>query len=398
MSKSANYLKISNHLAGKLDIRDALCSVKDVIERLIKVDHLDVCLIDEDRLWNTTFEVGLRTRWGSSRSLISASPVKEILMGNLDAMITGDATTDARYIFPGAMSEPITRHSLRSRVNVAMKLHGRTIGSLNCSSKEEDVYDEDTIEEVRNIADVLSPYFLALRSNERAKNEAIARTETLMREEGLIRGALSLTEALEQERQRIGMDLHDQTLADLTRIARDFQTIKSIDKIGEIHDRLQVCIQGLREIIDTSIPSILELFGFQHAIRTHLQQALKTSSGVETEVTDETQDQIDHLPAAIRTALYRIVQEAINNAVMHAQASAIRIVISRSDKGELIIQVQDNGQFSINDPSRVGSGGLEHMQTRARLIGALFTLDETDGTLIGVVLPPRAVDPERGSA
>jgi signal transduction histidine kinase len=51
-----------------------------------------------------------------------------------------------------------------------------------------------------------------------SKREAIMRTEIQAHEEGLRMGAFSLTDALEAERQRIGMDLHDQTLADLTRI------------------------------------------------------------------------------------------------------------------------------------------------------------------------------------
>ncbi len=65
----------------------------------------------------------------------------------------------------------------------------------------------------RFIADLLAPYFFALRAADQAQQSAIVETEARAREEGLASRALKLTEALEGERQRIGMDLHDQTLA-----------------------------------------------------------------------------------------------------------------------------------------------------------------------------------------
>ncbi|MEM7090265.1 MAG: ATP-binding protein [Pseudomonadota bacterium] len=385
MADLAYYLRISNHLAGNLDIKSALRSVKSEIDRILEVDHLDVCLIDEEGIFNTSYEVGLHTSWSRTRAPAEISPVRDILLGKCDSLLTGNALEDPRYVFDGADAGPIIRHKMRSRVNVAMKVLGRTIGALNCSSKKPDFYDEHAVENVRNIADILAPYFYALRATEQVKREAIMRAEVQAREEGLRQGASSLTDALELERQRIGMDLHDQTLADLTRISRDLERCKSRQDIEALQDSMQSCIQDLRGIIDMSIPSLLELFGFQHAVRTHLERAVGTGEEIEIDVQDLSDGLVDRLPQTKRIALFRIAQEAINNAVRHAQASTITISI-RHEHG-LHLRINDDGSALGALTTHKSAGGLTHMRTRARLIGAQFSINQSSGTEIGVILP-----------
>lgn len=390
MDNLAYYLRISNHLAGKLDIRSALQSVKGEIDSLLPLDHLDVCLIDEDGVWNTTYETGLKTSWSTSRALVSESPVRDVLTGQVDTMITANAMTDERYVFDGALSGPIFQHELRSRVNISMKVLGKTVGSLNCSSMQEGLYDEQSAQLIRNIADVLAPYFFALRATEIARREALIRSDIQVREEGLRQGALSLTEALERERQRIGMDLHDQTLADLTRISRDLSgEVQAIDT-GQLQRRVQDCIQGLRDIIDTTIPSILELFGFVHAVQTHLQKALAGSTKTTFKVKVSAQAEVDALPDTVQISLFRIAQEAINNAVLHAAASLIEVEITEDADKRLIIIVRDDGKAMTDHMKKKARGGLMHMRTRARLIGAEFRIEDKGGTCIRVSLPASA--------
>lgn len=385
MADLAYYLRISNHLAGNLDIKSALRSVKSEIDRILEVDHLDVCLIDEEGTLNTSYEVGLHTSWSRTRAPAEVSPVRDILLGRCDSLLTGNALEDPRYVFEGADAGPIIRHKMRSRVNVAMKVLGRTIGALNCSSQKPDFYDEQAVEQVRNIADILAPYFYALRATEQAKREAIMRAEVQAREEGLRQGASSLTDTLELERQRIGMDLHDQTLADLTRISRDLERCKSRQDIEALQDSMQSCIQDLRGIIDMSIPSLLELFGFQHAVRTHLERAIGADQGIDIDVRDLSDGLIDQLPQTKRIALFRIAQEGINNAVRHAQAS--KILVEIHCRGGLHLRVTDDG-IGASPPGRLRtSGGLTHMRTRAQLIGAHFAISQSHGTEIVVSLP-----------
>ncbi|MEP3045943.1 MAG: ATP-binding protein [Roseibium sp.] len=383
-------LRISRHLAGQVEIRAALRSVKEEIENLLPIDHLDVCLVDDEGVWNTVYEVGIRTRWSLSRSLVSYSPIRRILHNEIDYMLSGNAMEDERYLYEGALAQPIIKHKLRSRVNVAMKVLGRTIGALNCSSRQPDLYDEETLKRVQHIADVLAPYFYSLRVTEKAQKAAIVRAEAQAREEGLRQGALELTQVLEQERQRIGMDLHDQTLADLTRIMRDLETAEAPEDKALVIGNIQDCIEDLRRIIDTAVPTLLEMFGFVHALRIHLEKAVGDVEGMSLLVTDDTDGKIDTLNSTTRIALFRIAQEAINNAAKHAGAD--RICVSIGLKNSVLkLTISDNGSgISGAAGSSHGeklSGGIAHMRTRARLIAADFKVSKRSGTRIQVRLP-----------
>ncbi|MCX2721526.1 GAF domain-containing sensor histidine kinase [Roseibium salinum] len=383
-------LRISSHLAGQVEIRAALRSVKTEIENLLPIDHLDVCLVDDNVTWNTSYEVGIRTRWSLSRTPVAISPVRSILFGETDYMLTDNAMEDERYTYEGALAQPIIKHKLRSRVNVAMKVLGRTVGALNCSSRTPGLYDEKTVERVRQIADVLAPYFYSLKANEKAKQAAIVRAEAQAREEGLRQGALELTRVLEQERQRIGMDLHDQTLADLTRIMRDLEKAETPDDKAHVIGSIQDCIQDLRRIIDTAVPTLLDLFGFAHALRIHLERAVEDADATILQVCDETDGRIDRLDPVTRIALYRIAQEGINNAARHSGADRISVTV-RCRKGQLKMVIEDNGLGLPGGKSgRHGgkaTGGIAHMRTRARLITADFSVSGKDGTRITVKLP-----------
>jgi signal transduction histidine kinase len=382
------FLRISNHLAGELDIRAALRAVKDEIDKIIELDHLDVCLIDDDGNCNTSYEVGIRTSWSMTRSPIEASPVRDILMGRTDNMLTGDAMVDPRYTFPGSISDPIRKHKLCSRVNVAMKVLGKTVGALNCSSKQKNFYTKTDIVRAQNLADILTPYFFALRANEGARKEAVERARIASQQEGLRLGALRLTEALEQERQRIGMDLHDQTLADLTRLSRDLRPNMSVEDTAKLQDRFQLSIQQLRNIIETSVPSILELFGFEEAVRAHFEGVRRPEQEIVLRYVDATCGTfLSTLFDTERIALFRICQEAINNSVCHANPKSLEVVLSKTSEDRFSLIIKDDGVFKAT--TRVRKGGLLHMKTRAKLIGASLRIDAGVGTTITVSISPK---------
>ncbi|WP_354668094.1 sensor histidine kinase [Pacificibacter marinus] len=383
------YLRICGHLAEETDIRSALGAVAGEIAELIPFTHADICLL-ENKHWTTSYEVGIKTRWSRRRTQIRYSPVRQILHKQTDAMLTTNAMEDLRYVFAGATCEPIFEHQLRSRVNVRMKAMGKLIGTFNLSHSEEGLYDADSIQIAYQLADVLAPYFNALHNADQMRQATYQGAEARAREEGLRQGALDLTQTLEQERQRIGMDLHDQTLADLTRILRDLSGDAPAPTIPMLTTRVSDCIDDLRRIIDMAVPTLLELFGFTHALRVHLERASNTDL-IQTEVIDHTGGMPDRLNTMTRTALYRIAQEAINNAARHAEPSRISVVIEIDSNDHLLLKIRDNGCGFSSDRDNVPSG-LAHMRTRARLIAAQFEIIEDAGTCVVVTLPLSAND------
>lgn len=379
------FLRISAHLAERTDIASALEAVADEIAEVIPFTHADLCLHDRPG-WLSSYEVGIQTRWSRARTRVNASPIRDLMTGKCTYMLCQDAMQDARQTFEGACSEPIFNHRLRSRVHVLMKVMGQPIGTLNISHSTPGLYDEDTVRRAQHVADVLSPYFHALHTAEQAQRAAQVRQEAQAREEGLRRGALELTQTLERERQRIGMDLHDQTLADLTRLLRE---VAGGEMPGpeDLERRIKETIGDLRQIIDTAVPTLLELFGFAHAVRVHLERAVG-SQPIKVEVVDDTGGAPDRLDPTVRTALYRIAQEAINNAARHAGACHIAVRIEPRGDGGLVLTVRDDGRGMPAEPQR--TSGLSHMRTRARLISAELDLFSDSGSLLRVSLGERS--------
>lgn len=399
-----HYLGISRLLAGQLDFHSAIQAVDTEINDIIPHDHLDVCIIMVDGQYHTAYESGFETDWGKvPPAPLSESPIRSVLWGEVEYLLTEDACTDERFHFEGAFSQPILEQSLRSRLHVPLKVQGDVIGVLSCSSRERGLYDLQDIGNARAIADLLAPYFFALRAAEQAKRSAIVEAEARAREEGLRLGALKLTGALEAERQRIGMDLHDETLADLTRLARRLerqihQPEITGDALEPIFRGLQHCMQDLRQIIEEAKPSILQLFGFAEAVENHLDRSIRDSGlGISWTLENNAGGTLERLNQTVSTALFRIAQEAINNAIRHSQASEILVRLKASER-QIVIEIIDNG-IGFERPVKRAGCGIDNMKTRARLISAKFEIANKPGhgTVVRVQLAPDCTPQEVAS-
>ncbi|WP_274425493.1 GAF domain-containing sensor histidine kinase [Chelativorans sp. YIM 93263] len=389
-----HYLEISRLLAGQLDFRSAIRAVAAEVAHILPHDHLDVCILMVDGKYHTAYETGMDTAWSELTSApVSNSPIRSLLWGEVDYLLTDDACTDPRFHFEGAFKGPIVEQSLRGRVHVPMKVRGEIIGAFSCSSQRAGIYTIEDVDHARAIADLLSPYFFALRAAEQAQRSAIVEAEARAREEGLRQGALKLTEALEQERQRIGMDLHDQTLADLTRLARRIERLSQTgditpDALEPLSRSLQHCMQDLRQIIEQAKPSVLQLFGLAQALENHLHRSVQDSGGtIAWALVDETEGACERLEPTVAVALFRIAQEAINNAVRHARPASINVRLWQGE-GHIALDIQDDGDGMC--PHHRPGGGLDNMRTRARLISARFSTGlrpGESGTCVRVQVP-----------
>ncbi len=388
------FFRIARLLAGQLDFGSAIRAVGAEIAAIIPHDHLDVCIVRDDGRFHTAYESGIDTDWGRmAHAPVANSPIRALLTGKVDHMLTADARIDFAAGRDHPAFGPIFEHQLRSRIHLPMIVHGEIIGALSCSLHEPGRYGPDDIRNGRYVAELLSPYFFALRAAAQARQSAIVEAEARAREEGLRQGALRLTEALEGERQRIGMDLHDQTLADLTRLARRLERLNTTKAVNgadllPLSQSLHHSMQALRQIIEAAKPSVLHLFGFADAVENHLDRAIRDSGqplrGV---LSDATFGTIDALPPSVGVALFRIAQEAINNAVNHAQASVVTVHLGLA-QAQIVITISDDGQ-GMPRPKGRGGSGIENMKTRARLIAARFAMAsgaDGPGTKVSITL------------
>lgn len=395
----AQILSILRAIAGQLDFRAVISAVSTEILDVLPHDHLDVALINGDRTIIAAYETGLHTEWDASTSAfmpIMESPIRDLLTAKVDHILTDDAQTDPRFHFDSAFSQPIFAAGLHSRLHVPLKVEGRVIGSLSFSTQEIGSYTAVDVTSARIIADILSPYFFALQQSEQARQSELQQMEAEVRSEGLRIGALHLTDELENARQAIGMDLHDQTLADLTRISRNFKRLLNKDslrgsELRALHEDVEHCLRELRIIIDNAKPSVLQFFGFGQAVEALLERSVRSDTALLSyQLHDDGNSGIEELPSNTLVALYRIVQEAINNTVRHANASTIDVRLMRTD-GRTQIIVADDGTGLPRTSGR-RQGGISNMRTRASLIQAEFTVGtkpDGSGTWLEITLPTR---------
>ncbi|WP_281930394.1 GAF domain-containing sensor histidine kinase [Roseibium album] len=407
------FLLISRAVAGQLDFQSLIQKVSEEVGFFLPHDHIDVCILTGERDMHVAYEARLHTGWGEAPEPVpvSFSPIRSILRGEEEFILTADAQLDERFHFDGAFSDPIFDARLRSRLHVPLQVEGKVIGALSYSCHARGIYEDSHVTIAQYVADLLSSYIHALNQGERARKAAIRQAEIHAHAEGLRAGALRLTEALEQERQRIGMDLHDQTLADLTRLNHELRRLRQSPKIpGEalnsLTDRLEGCLQELRSIIEDARPSVLKLFGFEEGIEALLERAIASQARpIAVKFSDETGGTGNSLQETLQIALFRITQEAVNNAIKHADASRISVCLSQAD-GYLCLSITDNGLGLVSDDTD-HLGGIENMRTRATLISAEFSIEpaeKSSGTCVRVMMPVTNLtkcpitEPERNNA
>jgi PAS domain S-box-containing protein len=217
--------------------------------------------------------------------------------------------------------------------------------------------------------------------------------------------ATHILHAQEEERKRIARELHDETGQSLSSILIHLDLLEPSVPAG--NDVLREGITRLRTITERTWreiralahdlrPGILDDFGLVAALEQLAQEHTRKFDVPVAVKTDQT-PHAGRLAPEVELALYRIAQEALNNAAKYAVARFIRIMLEVShDQASLM--VQDNGRgFDVEraaGPSRMGGLGLFGMRERAELLGGTLTIDAApgDGTTIAVTVPLHATE------
>jgi len=208
-----------------------------------------------------------------------------------------------------------------------------------------------------------------------------------------------LITAHEDQRRAIGRELHDDLTQRLARLAIDAGMMsrdRNSDTLGDAIKNLRDDLAGISEDVhDLSYrlhPSIVEDLGISTAMRTECQRVQNYTDARIKEHIGETHSQI---PKNTALCAYRILQEALNNAVRYSEADNIEVVFE-NDGQSLKLEVSDDGQGFEKAKVTSGEGiGLSSMQARARLLGGTFSIRSTrgEGTSVIVVLPRTGDNP-----
>jgi signal transduction histidine kinase len=178
----------------------------------------------------------------------------------------------------------------------------------------------------------------------------------------------------ESERRRWVRELHDDTLQELAAVMVVLGAADAQGRgIAEARELVGRQIQTLRRLIAQMRPLALDSLGLNAALED-LGQHAHDATGIDIEVVTEP---LPQLPTDTETSLYRVVQEALTNAVRHSGATHITIRTA-TRPGEVLVSVSDNG-CGRSVAGFTAGHGITGMRERADALGARLDIVDRPG-------------------
>jgi PAS domain S-box-containing protein len=219
-----------------------------------------------------------------------------------------------------------------------------------------------------------------------------ARANALRRSESELRLlSAQFMAAQELERQRIARDLHDSIGQALSGVKFGLETCgaqitagssgEALKTLHKFAARIQSIVEEVRRISMNLRPSTLDDLGILPTLGWFTREFRTIYVQLELDVRVQVSE--DEIAAPVKTAIYRIVQEAFNNVVTHSGARKISLVLQRAGC-QVELRIQDDGvgfepsAFSVADQSGRGLG-LASMRERAEVTGARFSVQSERG-------------------
>ncbi|HKH43695.1 MAG TPA: GAF domain-containing sensor histidine kinase [Thermoanaerobaculia bacterium] len=367
-------------LTRSLDRETVLATLLDHLRRLVRFDRASVMLLEE------TSRVSVRAIFDGDRVVPLAPAERPEFLASDHPTVHRILTTGTAVLIPdtGALPDwrsPGGRSEEASWLGVPLFARG-TVAGLFALSKQEARYFN--AEHVR-VAEALSSQASVAVENAilfEQMQAATERMQTLSRR---------LVEVQENERRTVARELHDEAGQALVSLRYGLQLLERetggdgvAARVAELKQTTDAVIDSLHRLAGALRPASLDLVGLDAALRQYLR-SIESKWGLTVRfkargLKDE------RLPAAVETALYRVVQEAVTNVVRHAAATRIDVLVERRD-GRVLAMVEDNGNGFV--PATAGERerlGLIGMRERAEALGGTLTIESApgEGTTIAV--------------
>jgi signal transduction histidine kinase len=225
------------------------------------------------------------------------------------------------------------------------------------------------------------------------ENELTHRYEENERARGELKElSARLVSAQEEERRAISRELHDEVGQSLSALlmeagnaaarvpAESAEVRRHVDSIRKL---AEASVNVIRNMTLLLRPSMLDDFGLAPALEWQAREVSKRT-GLRVHV--DAEESVGDLPDALKTCIYRVVQEALHNCARHSQARTVRVVVEQ-EPSKIVLTVEDDGRGF--DAHRVRGLGLVGMEERVNHLGGAFHIRSRPGagTTIAVELP-----------
>jgi signal transduction histidine kinase len=208
-----------------------------------------------------------------------------------------------------------------------------------------------------------------------------------------------LLTAQEKERKRIAIDLHDGIGGLLSAIKYKTEAAQQVNDLEEVVALLQRAIEECRRIQLDLRPPLLDDLGLLATFNWLIREFQKRIPGLTVEKQFEVEEQ--EIPKALRTVIFRVTQEALNNIAKYSEADGVLLSLEKT-KGALVLVVRDNGrgfevEKALTKESTERGLGLASMRERTELSGGTFSIESAPGkgTVVRVTWPGKPGEDEQ---
>jgi signal transduction histidine kinase len=230
-------------------------------------------------------------------------------------------------------------------------------------------------------------YILRLEQHGRGRYLALARSR-----QELERLSRRLVDAQEAERRSISRELHDEVGQTLGALLVDVGHLSNLlpaedkiaqEQLGRIKKAAESAVKSIRDMALLLRPPMLDDLGLVPALEW---QARETSRRGEMEVEVHAEELSGELPDQVKVGVYRLVQEALQNAATHADAKNATVVVKR-ERNSVVVEIIDDGKGF--QPERTRGMGILGMEERVRQLLGELVLRSTPGkgTTVHAELP-----------
>jgi signal transduction histidine kinase len=364
------HLLVINTLAGMAvsthQLERVLAAVTDQIHQGFGYGHVELYEVDEDNREAVLVATASRFEQGARG-----------YRQPLDQGVIGRAYREARTVrIDDVRSDPDYVSNLlfesRSELCVPIVANGRVLALLNLESRRPAAFSSDDIEALETAGDVLASAIENARLSRRAQEAAVL-----------------------EERSRLARDLHDsvsQQLFSMTLTAQaaraqlEKNPARTAAQLERLQETAAAALAEMRALIFQLRPPGLAELGLVAALQQYVGSLNRRENiNVRLHVEGEERD-----ARGAEQAIYRIVQEALNNVVKHAGTCRVEIGLSFAPQ-QLTLVIRDDGRGFDPASDRIGERhfGLVSMRERAAELGGNLQLDTASGqgTTITVTVP-----------
>ncbi|MEW5940732.1 MAG: GAF domain-containing sensor histidine kinase [Chloroflexota bacterium] len=370
-SQDASLLNdIASTLTSSLELDEILNKTLALVMNYMKVEAGEIFLLEDDK---QTLRMVLHRGeaaeafWTKSRFRVGDG-LPGLVAQTCEPIISSDLAADERF-----RRDAVVQAGFHQIACLPLKSSGNLVGVLNIATRSQTPFDG---RDVTLLAAVGNWAGLAIEN---------ARLHTNARRLAVL-----------EERERIGMDLHDGIIQSIYGVGLSMENIFHyiVEDPGKARERIKQAVSSLNQVIRDLRSYILDLRPRQlegESLIAGLKRlaAEYRANTLGTVTVSGTKANLSDLPQAHSLTLFHICQEALANAAKHAGAKRVNVNVWTTDE-RVLMEIRDNGKgFDIEKMNKAIGHGLANMQTRARSVGGEVDISSMpgEGTTVLVWVP-----------